>query len=179
MIFKRSKHKIDQNAGVELEEATEIWVADFGHHSLSVEEELRQEVARLKPKIKANFSWTIASIVLVVFIVITELLLRQGALKVYWSEQDIFWLTWIWRLILIMTWLLIARLKYFLAKDRMFITAIVSFVSAVMILGVIKIIYVQSTWVWLNLLVEPIWVILMIAFLGVIVIKFTKNKKEE
>ncbi|MBT4516276.1 MAG: hypothetical protein HOC78_00045 [Candidatus Komeilibacteria bacterium] len=176
MIFKRSKQKIDKEAGIEFEESTEIWVADFGHHSVGVEEELRQEVAKLKPKVQASFSWTIVSIILLVFIVITELFLRQIGLKMYWSEQAIFWATWAWRFILIIVWLALARLKWLLATDRMFITTITSFVSAVIILGVIKIIYVQSAWAWLNFLVEPIWVILMISFLGIILIRFTNNK---
>ena len=72
MIFKKSKHKIDLDTGMEFEESTEVWVADFGSHE--VEEELRQEVAKLKPKVRASFSWTIVSIILLVFIVVTELL---------------------------------------------------------------------------------------------------------
>ncbi|MBT4209476.1 MAG: hypothetical protein HOE19_00980 [Candidatus Komeilibacteria bacterium] len=178
MIFKRSKHKKDPNTGLEFEESTEIWVADFGHHSVGVEEELRRQVAKLKPKVQASFSWTIVSIVLLVFIVITELFLREIGLKMYWSEQVIFWATWAWRLILMIVWLLLARLKWLLATDRMFITTITSFVSAVIILGVIKIIYVKSAWAWLNFLVEPIWVVLMISFLGILLIKFTKNKNQ-
>ena len=176
MILKRSKHKIDPNTGIEFEESSEIWVADFGHHSVSVEEELRQEVAKLKPREQASFSWTIISIVLLVFIVVTELFLREIGLKMYWSEQVIFWATWAWRLLLMLVWLSLARLKWLLATDRMFITTITSFVSAVIILGVIKIIYIRSAWAWLNFLVEPIWVVLMITFLGILLIKFTNNK---
>ncbi len=133
MIFKRSKRKIDQNTGIEFEESTEVWVADFGSHE--AEEELRQEVAKLKPKAQASFSWTLVSIVLLVFIVVTELFLRQLGLKMYWSEQFIFWATWAWRLLLIVVWLALARLKWLLATDRMFITTIVSFVSALNFTG--------------------------------------------
>lgn len=174
MIFKKSRHKIDPNTGIEFEESTEVWVADFGSHES--EEELRKEVAKLKPKARANFSWTIVSIVLLIFVVVTELFLRQLGLKMYWSERLIFWVTWAWRLILIIVWLMLARLKWLLTTDRMFITTILSFVAAVIILGVIKIIYVKSAWAWLNFLVEPIWVALLIAFLGILIIKITKNK---
>jgi len=173
MIFKRSKHKTDLNTGIEFEESTEVWVADFGSHD--IEKELRQEVAKLRPKAQASFSWTVVSVILLVFIVITELLLRQIGLKMYWSEQFIFWVTWAWRLILILVWLVLARLKWLLATDKMFITTILSFVAAVMILGVIKIIYVQSTWAWLSFLVEPIWVVLLITFLGILIIRITKK----
>jgi hypothetical protein len=175
MIFKKSEHKIDLDTGVESEEYTEVWVADFGSHE--TENELLQEVAKLKPKTQASFSWTIVSVILLVFIVVTELFLRQLGLKLYWSEQFIFWATWIWRLILIVAWLSLARLKWLLATDKMFITTIVSFVSAVVILGIVKIIYVKSAWAWLNFLVEPIWVVLLISFLGILLIKATKNKE--
>ena len=176
MIFKKSQHKTDPDSGLEFEESTEIWVADFGSHE--IEEELRREVAKLKPKEQANFSWTMVSIVLLVFIVVTELLLREIGLKMYWSEQFIFWATWIWRLILIVVWLLLARLRWLLTTDRMFITTIISFVSAVIILGVVKIIYVKSAWAWLNFLVEPIWVALLIIFLGILIIKITSSRQD-
>jgi len=174
MLFKKSKHKVDLNTGEEFEESTEIWVADFGSHEL--EEELRQEVAKLKPKEQISISWTIVSIVLLVFIIMTELILREVGLKLYWSEQVIFWATWIWRLLLIIIWLLLARLKWLFSTDKMFITTIVSFVSAVIILGFIKIIYVRSAWAWLNFIVEPFWTVLFISFLGILIIKITKNK---
>jgi len=174
MIFKKSQHKIDQDTGIEFEESTELWVADFGSHE--IEQELRREVAKLKPKAQASFSWTIVSVILLMFVVITELLLRQIGLKMYWSEHFIFWATWIWRLVLIVVWLILARLRWLLTTDKMFITTIISFVSAVMIMGVIKIIYVRSAWAWLNFLVEPIWVVLLISFLGILIIKITKNK---
>lgn len=176
MIFKKSKNKIAQDNTLEFEESSEIWVADFGSHE--IERELRQEIAKLKPRAQANFSWTIMSLVLLVFIVVSELLLRQIGLKMYWSEKFIFWASWFWRLILILVWLSLARLKWLLAADRMFITTIASFVSAVIILGVIKIIYVRSAWVWLNLLVEPIWVVILISLLGLLFIRLTKNKNQ-
>ncbi|MFA6466603.1 MAG: hypothetical protein WCV71_01965 [Patescibacteria group bacterium] len=176
MIFKKSKHKVEQDSSLEFQESSEIWVADFGSHE--IEAELRQEIAKLKPKAQANFSWTIISVVLLVFIVVTELLLRQIGLKMYWSEQFIFFSTWLWRLVLIVVWLVLARLKWLLPTDKMFITTILSFVSAVIILGVIKIIYVRSAWAWLNFLVEPIWVVLLISLLGILFIRLTKNKTQ-
>lgn len=174
MIFKKSEHKVDLESGVEFEESTEVWVADFGSHDL--EKELRQEVAKLKPKEQASFSWMMVSVFLVVFIVMTELILRQAGLSMYWSEQMIFWATWIWRLLLIVLWLALARMKWLFPTDKMFVTTIVSFVSAVLILGLIKIIYVKSAWAWLNFLVEPFWTVLLIGLLGILFIKFTKNK---
>ncbi len=174
MIFRRSKHSVDAESGLEFDEDTEIWVADFGSHEL--EEELRKEVLKLKPKSEIGFSWILISLVLLVFIVVTELALREIGLKMFWSEQTIFWATWLWRFILIVVWLSLARLKWLLPADKMFITTVASFVSAVIILGVIKIIYVHSAWAWINLLVEPLWTIVLIALLGVLFIKFSKEK---
>jgi len=165
---------MNQDSAIEFEESSEVWVADFGSHETELE--LRQEIAKLKPNAQASFSWTIMSVILLFFIVVTELFLRELGLKMYWSEQFIFWATWLWRLILIVVWLSLARLKWFLSTDKMFITTIISFVTAVMILGVIKIIYIRSAWAWLNFLVEPIWVVLLITFLGLLFIRITKNK---
>ncbi|MBU1202496.1 hypothetical protein KKH39_00400 [Patescibacteria group bacterium] len=174
MIFKRSQHSIDPDTGVETDETTEVWLADFGTHEL--EEELRREVIKLKPKSEAGFSWILVSIVLLVFIVVTEIALRDIGLKMYWSEQFIFWMTWAWRLVILLVWLSLARLRWLLSTDKMFITTIFSFLAAIIILGVIKIVYIKSAWAWLNLLVEPLWMIILIALLGALFIKVTKNK---
>lgn len=174
MIFRRSQHSVDPGSGLEIDETEEIWVADFGNHEL--EEELRQEVLKLKPKSEAGISWILVSMVLLIFIVVTEMALRELGLKMYWSEQFIFWMTWAWRLVILLVWLSVARLKWLLSTDKMFITTIFSFVAAIIILGVIKIVYVKSAWAWINLLVEPLWMMILIALLGALFIKVTKNK---
>lgn len=174
MIFRRTKHQTDPNSGLEIDETTEVWVADFGSHEL--EHELRQEVLKLKPKTETAISWMLISIVLLVFFVVTELALRQLGLKMYWSESNIFWASWLWRLILVLVWLSLARLRWLLSAEKMFITTLISFVSGIIILGVIKIIYIQSAWAWLNLLVEPIWMVLLVVFLGILFIKFSNKK---
>lgn len=173
MIFRRTKHHTDPKSGLEVDETTEVWVADFGSHDL--EDELRQEVLKLRPKTEAAVSWMLVSIILLVFFVVTELALRQFGLRMYWSETNIFWASWVWRLMLVLVWLFLARVHWLLSTEKMFITTLISFVSGIIILGVIKIIYVQSAWAWLNLLVEPIWMMLLIALLGILIIKFTKS----
>ncbi|MCD4760430.1 hypothetical protein K8R42_00860 [bacterium] len=175
MIFRKTKHSVDPDTGIEFDESTEVWVADFGHDSI-MEDELREEVLKLKPRSEASFSWILVSLVLLVFVILTELGIRQIGLQMYWSELTIFWVIWLWRLILVSVWLTIARLRWLLSTEKMFITTIVSFVLAVFVLGVIKIIYVKSAWAWLNLLVEPIWMVLLIGLMGVLIIRCTKNK---
>lgn len=176
MIFKKSKHQVDLNNGVEIDESTEIWVADFGSHEL--ETELRQEVAKLKPKEEPVFSWAILSVILFIFVLITELLLRQIGLNMYWSEKVIYWATWIWRLVLITVWLALARFKWLLSAEKMFVSSILAFLAAVLVSGIIKIIHVKSAWAWLNLLVEPFWTIIIIFVLGMLFLKMFKNNKQ-
>ena len=174
MLIKNTKHKKDPQNGLEIEESTEIWVADFGNHEL--EQELRQEVQKIKPRSEANFSWIFVSVVLLVFIIITELALRQVSLAMYWTEKQIFWATWLWRLVVILVWLYLARLRWLFSQEKMFITTIISYLAAIIVLGVIKIIYVRSVWAWLNLLVEPVWVIILIFLLGALIIKYSNKK---
>ena len=174
MLIKTTKHEKDPQNGLEIEESTEIWVADFGNHEL--EQELRREVSKIKPRSEATFSWILISVVFLVFIIITELALREMTLLMYWTEKQIFWATWLWRLVVIFVWLYLARLRWLFSQEKMFITTIISYVAAVIVLGVIKIIYVRSVWAWLNLLVEPIWVMILVFLLGALIIKYSNKK---
>ncbi|MDP2812463.1 MAG: hypothetical protein Q8O32_02100 [bacterium] len=174
MLIKTTKHEKDPQNGLEMEESTEIWVADFGNHEL--EQELRQEVSKIRSRSEANFSWIFVSVVLLVFVIVTELALRQAGLAMFWPEKQIFWATWLWRLVVILVWLYLARLRWLFSQEKMFITTIISYVAAIIVLGVIKIIYIRSVWAWLNLLVEPVWVIILIFLLGALIIKYSNKK---
>jgi hypothetical protein len=173
MIFKRSKHSVDPETGVEIDETTEVWVADFGSHN--IETELKEQVIKLKPKTEKGISWVLTSIILLLFVVATEFSLRQFAVGLYWSEFTIFWVSWIWRLILIIIWLYLARFIWHIRIDKMFAVAFISFTLAVVVLAILKIFYVQAAWTWLNLLVEPVWMVLIIALLGALFIKFSRK----
>ena len=120
MFLRKSKHEVDPDTGVEYNETTEVWVADFGTHEL--EQELRQEVSKMKPRSEVSFSWVLMSLVLLFFVVISELALYQFGLKLFWTEMTIFWLAWLWRLIVLIIWLAIARLKWLLSTEKIFIT---------------------------------------------------------
>ncbi|MBT6691588.1 hypothetical protein HOB10_04620 [Candidatus Parcubacteria bacterium] len=174
MIFRSSKHSVDSDTGLEFDETTEVWVADFGSHN--VETEIREQVLKLKPKKEKGISWILTSIILLLFIVATEFSLRQFAISLYWSEFTIFWVTWLWRLLLIVVWMYLSRFVWYVKIDKMFAVAIVSFTLAVIILAILKIFYVQAAWTWLNLLVEPIWMVLIVTLLGVLFLKFNKYK---
>lgn len=172
MIFKKTTKK--DGPGYHVEQS-EVWVADFGSHEL--EEELRIELAKLKPKQTMNFSWVITSVFLLAFIVVTDLMIRQVGTGFFWTENTMFWLAWLWRLILLIFWFWLAFAKLDWRAEKLFISTVVSFVFGVFISGLIKIFLIQSAWAWLNLLVEPIWMALALALVGSFMYKLIfKNK---
>ncbi|MDD5749900.1 MAG: hypothetical protein PHO91_03915 [Patescibacteria group bacterium] len=174
MLIRKTKKEKDPFNGLEFEESTEIWVADFGSDDL--EKALRQEVPKLKPKSEASLSWIFISFALLIFVIISEMLIREIGLTNYFSEKKIFWLTWVWRLMVIVAWLTLARLRWLFSREKVFVISLISYTAAIIILGIIKIVYVRSAWAWLNLLVEPIWTALLILFLGSVFIKYSNKK---
>ena len=174
MLIRKTKKEKDNSNGLEFEESTEIWVADFGSHDL--EESLRQEVPKLKPRSEAGLSWIFISFALMIFVIISEMIIREIGLNNYFSEKKIFWIIWIWRFIVIFFWLILARFKWLFNQDKIFIISIISYTTAIIVLGIIKIVYVRSAWAWLNLLVEPIWMTLLIMLLGSLFIKYSNKK---
>ena len=63
--------------GYQEEEGHELWVADFG--SQDVEDSLRQELAKIKPKAPKYISWALTALGLLVGIVVWESLIRRLA----------------------------------------------------------------------------------------------------
>lgn len=173
MLLKKSKH-IEGQDGSEYYEASEVWVADFGHHD--IEEELRQEVSKLKPLAPRNFSWILTAIILLIIIISSELAIRYIAEISFWSEGLLSWITWIWRLFLVSSWFLLANLKWRLPSEKMFASTFSAFVLGVIILAILKIVYIKAAWTWLNLFVEPIWMAFIVALLGSLFSKLKKNK---
>ena len=55
---------------------------------------------------------------------------------------------------------------------RIFIIAIIALVTSVLVSIVFKILFINNTWVYLNLLIEPIWFVLLIALFGSLYTKF-------
>jgi hypothetical protein len=158
----------------EFAESSEIWVADFGSHEL--EQELRQEVIKLKPQAAKGFSWIFAAVILFSIIIIVELLFRQYAQSNFWSEMTILWTTWIWRFVLLIIWFTLVFKKMRYNKEKVVVATLVSFTLAVIALALFKIIFISSAWTWLNLLVEPIWMIILVAFLGFVFTKLIFKK---
>jgi len=172
MLLKKTKH-IESEDDYDYYEASEVWVADFGSHG--IENELKQEVLKLKPLAPKNFSWVLTAIILLLLVVATELAIRYIASTSFWTEGTISIITWIWRVIFVTLWFYLANVKWHLPKEKMFVSTFSAFVLGILILAIFKIVYIKSAWAWLNLFVEPIWMILIIALLGSLFVKFRKN----
>ncbi|PIR06163.1 MAG: hypothetical protein COV55_04780 [Candidatus Komeilibacteria bacterium CG11_big_fil_rev_8_21_14_0_20_36_20] len=155
---------------------TEVWVADFG--SPEMEEEIRRELKKIKPKSsKGNISWIFCALILLLVIISTELIMRQYTLQMFWSEMSITLVIWIWRLVLLALWIFIGHFKLHLTFEKVFIVAVTSFIIAVVFLALVKIVYITSAWTWLNFLVEPIWMLLIIALVGSLFVRFSSKNK--
>ncbi|PLX25645.1 hypothetical protein C0580_02030 [Candidatus Parcubacteria bacterium] len=175
MLLKKTKH-IEGQDGSQYYETSEVWVADFGQDHSDISKELHEEVLKLKPLAPKNFSWMLTALILLVIIVSSELAIRYIAGISFWSENILYWTTWVWRLILVALWLLLANMKWRLPSEKMFASTFSAFVIGVLIMAIIKIVYIKSAWTWLNLFVEPIWMAFIVALLGSLFSKLNKNK---
>ena len=173
MLLKKTKH-IEAEDGSEIYETSEVWVADFGHNN--VEDELRQEVLKLRPIAPKNFSWILTAVILLLIVVSSELAIRYIADTSFWDESLTSWITWLWRIVLVTIWLALANFKWRLPSEKMFASTFFAFVIGVLALAILKIVYIKAAWAWLNLFVEPILMILIIALIGSLFIKFRKIK---
>lgn len=139
--------------------ALEVWVADFGTHGIA--EDLQLEVNKIKPKESKNISWIFLSIVVFIVLVVLEYLFIKLANIMAWSPMAILWATWLWRFVLIMLWLWLARVKFLFNYTKIIAVTLLSFVGAAVFSAIYKVIFIHSLWAWLNLLVEPIWMLLL------------------
>lgn len=140
---------------------TEVWVADFG--SPELEDLLKQEVHKLKPREPKLSSWVFASLILLAILVLVEygLLVLSENIFLSWLSTNLAF--WLWRLVALVFWLYVGSKIWLWSKEKVLAVAFLSFILASIIVAIIKIVYTQSFWAWLNLLVEPIWTILLVA----------------
>ena len=148
---------------------TEVWVADFG--SPDVEEMLRQEVLKLKPKEASKASWIFSALLLLLILVGLEYLLMLWASRDFWSASTIILVSWLWRLLALVFWLYIASRVWRFSQEKVLAVAFSAFILATIILDIIKIISSKSLWAWLNLLIEPVWTILLVAIISILYFK--------
>jgi len=153
---------------------TEVWLSDFGSHEL--EQELVESVRQLKPATRKNPSWIFMSLLIIVFVLAAEIYIRQIGGQNYWSELTTFWVVWLFRLILLVVWVYLAGARWQIRRDKLLIITLIGFTVSVIGSAVIKIWTVPSTWSFLNLLVEPIWMLLLSGLSVSIFIKINNKK---
>ncbi len=151
---------------------TEVWVADFG--SPEIEDLLRSEVIKLKPKEPKILSWIFASLVVLAVLVGGEYLLLLWSEHSFWSADAFLLATWLWRLVALIIWLQLARTWAF-GRDRILAVSFTAWFLATILSGIIKIVYMQAVWAWLNLLIDPIWAILLVALVSALYFKLVKK----
>ena len=147
----------------------------------SIEEIYEQSIYERAPKVVSpvkvpqKFSWILAGAILLLIIIGGEIAWRSLGENFFWSEIQTSIFIWLWRLLLLLVWLWLAFKKWRLDKEQVFATAVSAFILGVIISAIWKIFVIKSLWTWLNLLTEPIWMVLMIAFIGALFIKVFKK----
>lgn len=176
MIKDRGKYSYNSGYGYEEhEQDNELWVADFGSHD--IERSLREELDKIKPKAPRYVSWALAALLLFVVVFSLEWIIRSLAAGSFLSEVAIFWLIWLWRLVALFLWYYLVRWRWLLDWRRLFVMTISAFIAAVVVADILKIFYIQSAWTWLNLIVDPIWMVVAIAISGWFFYKLTNSAK--
>lgn len=171
----KDSHSYNSGYGYQYEgESSELWVADFGSHE--IEQTLREELSKIKPKTPKRLSWILTAIVLLFVIAVCEWSLRVLAQRAFLSEMSTFWLAWLWRLIMLLIWFYVAEFKWLMEQRKFMVVTLSAFVMAVIVSDILKIVYIKYAWTWLNLLVDPIWMIIAVVLLSMMFNKFIYKK---
>jgi magnesium-transporting ATPase (P-type) len=173
-MFKLAALKKDKNSHKPILawHETEVWVADFG--SPEIEELLKKEVIKLKPREPKLSSWIFASLVLLAILVLVEYAILWCSDKYFWPWLTLLIVFWLWRLLALLAWLYLGKKRWLWTQEKVLAVAFLSFILASIVLAIIKIIFAQSFWAWLNLLIEPIWTILLVAVVSWLYFKIKK-----
>jgi len=150
----------------------EVWVADFG--TPDIEHELKNEILKLKPKMAKNFSWVFTSFLVIVFIVLGEYALWSIGLNNYWPVLTISIVTWVYRLLVLLLWLYLSYYRWYLHKEKVVAVAFASVLAASVVVAIMKVVMVPEAWAWLNILVEPIWALIMVSIVNMLFFKLKK-----
>ncbi len=118
-----------------------------------------------------NFSWVFASIFLFFLVLAGEIALHYISQHWYWSANYLLLSLWLWRIAVLIGWFYLGARRWFLATEQIMITAVLGQLAAVFVSGIYRIFVIKSLWTWLNLVVEPIWMLLIIAVAGSLFVK--------
>ncbi len=118
-----------------------------------------------------NFSWVFASIFLFLLVLAGEIALHFASQHWYWSANYLLLSLWLWRIAVLVGWFYLGARRWFLATEQIMITAVLGQLVAVFASGIYRIFVIKSLWTWLSLVVEPIWMLLIIAVAGSLFVK--------
>lgn len=174
-MIKAKVEEVDIDGdGISIHE--EVWVADFG--SPDLEHELKSEVLKLRPKNFKNFSWVFSTLLLLLIIVAGEYGLWLWGAQNFWPVLTTTIVTWIFRLFVLLVWLHLSYYRWYLNRDKILATAFAGVVLASILVAVLKIGLVKEAWAWLNILVEPIWALILVSIVCVLFFKFNQIKNK-
>lgn len=170
-IEEEAQENLSEISEAEVElvpEESEIEIATATAPEEEVEDARQLEVA-------GDFSWLFASIILLLVLFGGEVVLYFLKSHFFWNEKNILFAIWIWRLALLFTWLFFALAKKHLLREKIVATTLSAFLVGVFLSAIWKIVVIKSVWTWLNLLIEPIWMLLILALVLSLFMKFFKK----
>lgn len=142
-----------------------------------LEEQSPKDLADSLDKLEqSDFSWLFASIILFLVLAGGEWLLYFIKNYFFWSDQSILLYVWLWRFVLLVAWFYFAIVKKNYLREKIVASALLAFTAGVLFLGIWKIWAIKSVWTWLNIFIEPIWALLLVALLASLFMKIYKNK---
>lgn len=146
---------------------TESGIEDLIEHSI---QQRGETLAALKAR--SEFSWIIATVVILIIVVAGEVALYDIGNKFFWSLQWLIGAIWLWRLLVLIVWLYLSLKNWQFNNTKVYAATVSAFVLGVIVSAIWKIVIIGAVWTWLNLLIEPIWMVLLIALVGSIFTKF-------
>lgn len=147
----------------------EVWVADFG--SPDLEHELKNEILKLKPRSAKNFSWILTTFLFSAFLVLGEYALWSVGLRSYWTVLTISIVTWVYRVLVLLLWFYLAYYRWYLRLEKIIAVAFAGILVGSIVVAIMKVFMMPEAWAWLNILVEPIWALLMVSGLSLLFFK--------
>ena len=159
------KEKIKFKA--EHQESIKDWVKEADEDKRDLEEFQEEKIKKAK-----RFSWILVVFVLFLISILGEGIVYSIGDYLFIKEIKITILIWFWRIILINFYLYFSYFKMHLPLERIFIIAIIALVASVLVSIVFKILFINNTWVYLNLLIEPIWLVLLVALFSSLYTRF-------
>lgn len=165
--------KFEPNQEKEVFEPSETMVSTINDEWFESQKQEKQVAVEKKLSFdwSDNFSWVFASLILFVFVLAGEIALHYISQHWYWSANYLLLSLWLWRLAVLIGWFYLGARRWFLATEQIIITAVLGQLVAVFASGIYRIFVIKSLWTWLNLVVEPIWMLLIIAVIGSLFVK--------